>query len=67
MKFDSNLPDHFFFEGWGKPQSVKYLHPFVSQRGGVNNDKVFNVVELDYGDFKLQVCIDNNNFWAKKC
>jgi hypothetical protein len=67
MNFDKNLPNHFFFKNWKKPKNVRYLHPFVSERGSQNRDKIYNVVELDYGDFKIQMCIDNNNCWIKKC
>jgi hypothetical protein len=67
MIFDSNLPNHFFFKNWKKPKAIKYLHPFTSERGAVNKDKVYSVVELEYQDYKLQICIDGEKVWIKKC
>lgn len=67
MNFDKKPPNHFFFKDWELPKEIKELHPFISQRGGVNKDTIFNVTELDYGDFKIQICINDNNCWIKKC
>lgn len=67
MIYDSNLPDHFFFENWEKPKVVKKLHPFTSERGGSNKDKVYSIIELEYKNYKLQVCIDNEKVYIKKC
>lgn len=67
MRFDCKLPNHFFFKNWKHPKKIKELHPFISERGAKNNDKVYDVVELEYENFKVQICIDGNNCWIKKC
>jgi hypothetical protein len=67
MNFDKDLPDHFFFKSWTKPKKINYLHPFSTERGSVNKDKVYSVAELEFDSYKIQICIDGESCWIKKC
>lgn len=67
MNFLKNLPDHFFFKDWLKPKSTKLIRPFFSQIGKENKEKIYEVYELDFGEYKIQFCKDGNNYWFRKC
>lgn len=67
MMYDADKPNHSFFADWEKPQEIKITRPFVSQRGEVNEDKVYEVAQLKYQNHTIEVCIDGEKVWIKKC
>lgn len=61
MIFDK-LPNHSLFKG-KKPLKVRHFKPFYSEMGsGKVENKVYEVWELTYSSFVIQIWKDGNNY-----
>ena len=67
MIYDADKPNHSFFDDWEKPQELTIKRQFVSQRGEINDDIVYEVAQLKYQNHTIEVCIDGEKVWIKKC